>query len=420
VRNGGCVSHALAYTVAMAHIIVIISGSIAAYKALEVIRELRRAGHTTTAVMTAAAREFITPLSVSALTSRPTYSDLFSLTDETEMGHIRLAREADLILIVPASANIIARMACGMGNDLATNLLLAADMRTTPIVAAPAMNPHMWQHPSVMRNLAQLIHDGVQIIPPEKGEMACGEMGIGRLAEVSTIVAQVGVALQRRRQSGGLAGKRVIVTAGATREPIDAVRFISNHSSGKQAAAIAHVLYQQGAEVVLVHGAIQAAVPAGVQAVSVTHAASMLDAVEQCLPADAVICAAAVADWRVEVPSAQKMKKEEGVKSLQLTLTQTPDILAHVAKHSTKRPPLVIGFAAETDEMLPHAIAKRKRKGCDWILTNDVTGGAVFGADDTAIHFITAEGIEDWGFISKQDAAERLCAHMVQFFKEEV
>ena len=405
------------YSTRMAHVVIIISGSIAAYKSLELIRELRRAGHQVTGILTEAAQAFVTPLSVSALSGRPTYCDLFSLTDETEMGHIRLAREADAVMIVPASADMLSRMASGMANDLATAVLLAMDMQVTPILAAPAMNPQMWKHPAVTRNLAQLLHDGVRIIPPEKGDMACGETGIGRLPEIPVLLQQLHAALENKRRGGGLAGRRVIVTAGATREPIDAVRFISNHSSGKQSAAIASALHRHGAEVVLVHGAMQAAIPSGMQAVSVTHAASMLDAVEQALPADAVICAAAVADWQMESPSVQKIKKDEGMELLELTLTQTPDILARVATHPTHRPPLVIGFAAETEEMLPHALAKRKRKRCDWMLANDVSGGAVFGADDTAVHFITSEGIEEWGHSSKTMVAERLCNEMITFFR---
>jgi phosphopantothenoylcysteine decarboxylase / phosphopantothenate---cysteine ligase len=397
-------------------ILLVICGSVAAYKALELVRELRRGDYHVTTILTPSAAEFITPLSVSALSGTPTYSELFSLQDETEMGHIRLAREADAVLIVPATADILARMAAGMANDLATTTLLAVDMDTTPILAAPAMNPQMWKHPSVTRNLAQLIHDGVHLIPPEKGEMACGEVGVGRLAETKTIIQHLQKVLETKRRGGALRGKRILVTAGATQEPIDAVRFISNHSSGKQAVAIANALHRHGAEVMLIHGAMSVAVPSGIKSLSITHAASLYDAVEQSLPADAVICAAAVADWRMLSPSTQKLKKEEGEEELHLTLTKTPDTLAHVAQHPTHRPALVIGFAAETEEMLPHAIAKRKRKGCDWMLANDVSGGAVFGADDTAVHFITAEGIEEWGSSSKAAVAERLCENIIGFF----
>ncbi len=395
------------------NILLIISGSIAAYKALDMIRELRREGAEVTTILTKGGCEFITPLSVSALSENPTYTDLFSLKDETEMGHIRLSREADMIIVAPASADMLSKMATGRADDLASTVLLAADYSKTPVIVVPAMNPMMWQHPATQRNIEQCRADGIHVIEPDEGEMACGEMGKGRFPEVASLLDSIA---QISAPSNALKGKRIIITGGPTHEAIDAVRYIANYSSGKQAIAIAKACARHGADVTLIHGAINEAIPCGVTSVPITSAQSMLDSVEEALPADAIICAAAVADWHVVEPSAQKLKKEQDVDALTLRLHKTPDILQHVSQHASKRPALVIGFAAETDNVIEHARDKLQRKGCDWILANDVSGGAVFGKEDTALHFITKESITDWKSSSKQDAAEQLCDAMIKHF----
>ncbi len=386
----------------MSHrVLLIIGGGIAAYKALELIRMLRRAGLAVTPVMTHAAAQFVTPLSVSALAGERLYQDLFDLTDEAEMGHIQLSRSADLIVVAPATADLMARAAQGRADDLASTLLLATD---TPVMMAPAMNVRMWQHPATQRNLATLRGDGVQIVGPDAGDMACGEHGSGRLAEPEAICA----AILARLRGGRLTGRRIIVTSGPTHEPIDPVRYIANRSSGAQGTAVAACLRDLGAEVVFVTGPADVPPPDGVALHRVETAQQMHDAVMQALPADAAICAAAVADWRVANASASKVKKgAAGLPALEFA--ENPDILAAVSRHDSLRPRLVVGFAAETDDVLAHATAKRLRKGCDWILANDVrpeTG--IMGGSENAVTLISADGAEPWPRMSKADVAQRL------------
>ena len=384
-------------------ILLIISGGIAAYKSLDLIRRLRERGTEVHAVMTAAAAQFVTPLSVAALCEDRVYADLFSLTDESEMGHIRLSREADLIVVAPASADLIARMAAGLADDLATAVLLASDK---PVLVAPAMNVMMWSHPATQANLATLSARGIARVGPGSGDLACGEVGSGRMAEPLDIVA----AIEQRLQPADwrLAGRRALVTSGPTREPIDPVRYISNHSSGKQGHAIAAALAGLGAKTVLVSGPTQEPAPADVRLVSVETAAQMLAACEEALPVDVAVMAAAVADWRVEQVAAHKLKKDKKGPPT-LVLAENPDILATIAQHSNDRPALVIGFAAETDDIVANARAKRVRKGCDWILANDVSpGSGTFGGERNKIHLVDSEGIEEWPVMSKTEVATRL------------
>ena len=382
-------------------ILLIISGGIAAYKSLDLIRRLRERGAHVTPVMTAAAAEFVTPLSVSALAGEKVYRDLFDLTDEAEMGHIQLSRCADLLLVAPGTADLIASMAQGRADDLASTLLLATD---TPVMVAPAMNVRMWEHAATQRNLATLRGDGVSLVGPNDGDMACGEFGPGRMAEPLEIVAAVEAALGR----GRLSGKRVIVTSGPTHEPIDPVRYIANRSSGAQGTAIARALAGLGAEVTFVTGPASVAPPAGVQVVQVETAQEMLQGVQAALPADAAIFAAAVADWRVEGASAQKLKKtKDGIPALQFA--ENPDILASVAHMTDGRPGLVVGFAAETENVVEHATAKRARKGCDWIVANDVSPETgIMGGAENAVTLISEAGAEDWPRMGKDDVARRL------------
>jgi phosphopantothenoylcysteine decarboxylase / phosphopantothenate---cysteine ligase len=331
------------------------------------------------------------------------------------MGHIRLAREADVMVFAPASADRIARMAAGTADDLAGALYLAAGT-SIPIMIAPAMNPYMWHHPATQRNLAQIRADGVHIIDPSSGVMACGEEGVGRLADVAEIVGRVMARLAHPRQP--LHGKRFIVTAGATVEPLDPVRFISNHSSGKQGIAIAESLRDRGAEVVLLHGRVDVPLPYGITAYSTPTSASMLHAAHKALPADGMIAVAAVADWQSAQPMDQKKKKASTGDAWVLQLTPTQDVLASVAQHPTLRPKLVIGFAAETETLMEHARAKRLAKGCDWIIANNVAQGAVFGANDTSVHFIDAEHTEAWESWSKIQVAEQLADRITNYFQE--
>ena len=385
------------------HILLIISGGIAAYKSLDLIRRLRERGAAVRCIMTAAARHFVTPLSVASLSEDRVYDDLWSLTDESEMGHIRLSREADLIVVAPASADLIARMATGLADDLATTALLAADK---PVLLAPTMNLMMWAHPATQANLTTLAARGVQRVGPGSGELACGEVGSGRMAEPLEIVAAI-----ERVLSGGdrrLAGRRALVTSGPTREPIDPVRYISNHSSGKQGHAIAAALVALGADTVLVSGPTQEPSPAGVKIVPVETAAQMLAACEAALPVDVAVMAAAVADWRVEDAAGHKLKKD-GRGPPVLRLAENPDILASIAGRGNDRPALVIGFAAETDDIVDNARSKRARKACDWILANDVSlGTGTFGGDRNTIHLVDAHGVEDWPVMTKRDVAARL------------
>ena len=383
-------------------ILLIVGGGIAAYKALELIRLVTKAGASVRVIATAAAREFVTPLSLSALSGDKVYTDLFDLTDEAEMGHIELSRDADLLVVAPATANLMARMAGGLADDLATTALLATDK---PVLIAPAMNVRMWQHAATQRNLAMLEQDGVLVTGPDDGDMACGEYGPGRMAEPDAILR----AIERHfsgQEDGPLAGRHVIVTSGPTREPIDAVRYLSNHSSGKQGHAIASALAAAGARVTLVAGPVALPDPPGVDTVRVETARDMLAAVEQALPADAGIFAAAVADWRPDRTEDGKIKKDGSGNAPALSLVENPDILATVAGHA-QRPRLVIGFAAETDRVLDHAASKLARKGCDWIVANDVSGD-VMGGDRNRVHVVTAAGVEDWPDLDKQAVADRL------------
>jgi len=387
-------------------ILLIIGGGIAAYKSLELIRRLRERGLAVRCILTAAAQEFITPLSAGALSGEQAFTDLFDAATEFDVGHIRLARQADLVVVAPATADLMAKMAGGHADDLASAVLLATDR---PVVVAPAMNPHMWDHPATRRNLARLAADGIAVVGPNAGEMAeTGETGVGRMAEPLEIVAAVLSLLGDAGLDNALAGKRVIVTSGPTREPIDPVRYIANRSSGKQGHAIAGAAAAAGADVTLVSGPVNEPDPIGVKVVKVETARDMLAAVTKALPADVAVFAAAVADWRVAQTNANKIKKQGGG-SPKLALVENPDILATVAKSVDARPRLVIGFAAETEHIVEHAKEKLARKGCDWIVANDVsvTGGAM-GGDSNTVHLVTARGVESWPPQSKQEVARSL------------
>ena len=389
-------------------ILLIISGGIAAYKSLDLIRRLRERGATVRAIMTAAAQHFVTPLSVGSLCEDKVYTDLWSLTDESEMGHIRLSREADLVVVAPASADLIARMAAGLADDLATTALLASDKR---VLIAPTMNLVMWAHPATQANLATLAARGVVRIGPGSGELACGEVGSGRMAEPLEIIAAIEGMLAGDAR---LAGRRALVTSGPTREPIDPVRYISNHSSGKQGHAIAAALSALGADTVLVSGPTQEPTPAGVHLVQVETAVEMLAACEAALPVDVAVMAAAVADWRVETAAGHKLKKDGGGPPL-LRLAENPDILATISQRANDRPTLVVGFAAETDDIVANARAKRVRKRCDWILANDVSIGTdTFGGDRNTIHLVDTDGVEDWPVMTKREVAARLAERIAQ------
>lgn len=386
-------------------ILLIIGGGIAAYKTPDLIRRLRERGASVTPVLTAAGAEFVAPLSVAAVASEPVHTQLFDLTAEAEMGHIQLSRSADLVIVAPATADLMGKMANGLANDLASTLLMATD---TPVMIAPAMNVRMWDHPATQRNLARLKADGITVIGPNEGDMACGEYGPGRMSEPLEIVAAAEAALS----DGPLKGKRIIVTSGPTQEPIDPVRYISNRSSGAQGTAIGKALAALGAEVVFVTGPADVPPPDGVQVVRVETAVQMLEAVQTALPADAAVFAAAVADWRVAQAASSKMKKEKG-EIPTLSFAENPDILATVSQMSEGRPKLVVGFAAETDTVIAHATAKRQRKGCDWIVANDVSPATgTFGGSQNTVHVISDEGVEDWPKMAKEAVAERL-AHRI-------
>ncbi len=391
-------------------ILLIVSGGIAAYKALELIRLLRREGVAVRCVLTEGGAQFVTPLSLQALSEETVYTDLFSLTDESEMGHIQLSRAADLVVVVPASADILARMAAGMASDLATTLLLATDK---PVLVAPAMNVRMWNHPATVANMVVLKARGVSVVEPEEGAMACGEWGPGRLAEPPRILAQIAAMLAPLPQP--LAGRHILVTSGPTHEPIDPVRYIANRSSGRQGHAIAAALAALGARVTLVSGPVTIAPPPVVRTVPVETAEQMLAACQAALPADAAICVAAVADWRVAAPRSGKIKKVAGAGAPSLELIPNPDILAALSAPGRLRPRLVVGFAAETDDLMANASAKRERKGCDWLVANDVSeAGGVMGGLENEVHLITAEGVEDWPRMAKEAVAERLAARIAQ------
>jgi phosphopantothenoylcysteine decarboxylase / phosphopantothenate---cysteine ligase len=390
---------------AAGRILLIIGGGIAAYKSLDLIRRLRERGLAVRVVMTAAAQKFVTPLSAGAISGEKVFTDLFDPASEFDVGHIRLSRETELIVVAPATADLMAKLAHGHADDLATAVLLATDKK---ILLAPAMNPRMWGSPATARNIGQLATDGVVLVGPNEGEMAeRGEHGIGRMAEPLEIVAAIEGLLAKPKTARPLAGKRVIVTSGPTHEPIDPVRYIGNRSSGKQGHAIAAAAAAAGAEVVLVSGPVALPDPAGVRVVRVETAQEMLSAVEQALPADIAIFAAAVADWRVAEMQTQKIKKSG--QAPPLALTENPDILATVAKLRSKRPALVIGFAAETDQVVAHARQKLTAKGCDWIVANDVSPGTgVFGGDRNTVHLVTASDVESWPPQSKDQVAKNL------------
>jgi len=384
-------------------ILLIIGGGIAAYKACELVRLIRQAGMSVRCVLTEGGAQFVTPMTLGTLSGQAVHTSLWDLKDEAEIGHIQLSREADVVVVAPATADLIARMAGGMANDLATTLLLATDK---PVLIAPAMNVRMWEHAATRRNVAQLRDDGVVVLDPDEGEMACGEYGPGRLPDPSAILAAIEAMLRPGEQR--LAGKHAVITAGPTHEPIDPVRYIANRSSGKQGFAIAQALADLGARVTLVAGPVALATPHGVTRVDVQTAAEMAEAVETALPADIAVMTAAVADWHVAAAGQKIKKSAEGTP--QLRLEPNPDILAGIARNEG-RPRLVIGFAAETENLIDHAREKLARKGCDWILANDVSGG-VMGGDDNLVHLISADGVESWPEMAKIDVARRLAARI--------
>ena len=402
----------------MSRILLIVGGGIAAYKACEIIRLLRKGGHSVRCVLTEGGSHFVTPMTLAALSEQEVHTTLWDLKDEAEMGHIQLSRQADLALVAPATADLLARMAGGLANDLATTLLLATDK---PVLAAPAMNVRMWQHPATQRNVAQLRADGVRIMAPDEGAMACGEFGPGRLPEPTAIVAEVERQLglapapadavgQIAAPGARLAGKHVLVTAGPTHEPIDPVRYIANRSSGKQGFAIAGALAALGARVTLVAGPVSLPTPPGVSRIDVETAREMHAAVDAALPADAAVLVAAVADWRSAGAAEQKIKKDGTGTLPDLRLVENPDILAGLGRGS-QRPRLLIGFAAETENVVPHAQAKLARKGADWIVANDVSGD-VMGGEANAVHLVSAAAVETWEHMPKQAVADRLAARI--------
>ncbi|HYZ63384.1 MAG TPA: bifunctional phosphopantothenoylcysteine decarboxylase/phosphopantothenate--cysteine ligase CoaBC [Acetobacteraceae bacterium] len=384
-------------------ILLIVSGGIAAYKSLELVRLLRKAGHAVTGVLTPGGAHFVTALSLQALTEERVYSELWSLTDESEMGHIQLSRAADLVVVAPASADLLAKMAAGLADDLASTLLLATDK---PVLVAPAMNVRMWLHPATVANMALLRARGISVVGPDEGAMACNEFGPGRLAEPPAILAAIEALLAGDRRA--LEGRHALVTSGPTHEPIDPVRYIANRSSGQQGHAIAAALARLGARVTLVSGPVHLPDPAGVDLRRVHTATEMLAACEAALPADVAVCAAAVADWRIAEASDQKLKKN-GNAGPALTLVPNPDILATLSQSGPRRPRLVVGFAAETELVVEHAIAKLKRKGCDWIVANDVSPATgIMGGDANEVHLVTASGAEAWPRMAKTEVASRL------------
>ena len=395
-------------------LLLIIGGGIAAYKSLELIRRLVERGYRVRTILTDSGSAFVTPLSIAALSQDSVHQSLLSLTEESQMGHIELVRWADLSLVAPATANLMARMAAGMADDLATTALLAS---LRPVLLAPAMNSAMWAHPATRANHQTLSARGIQFVGPAAGDLACGEVGAGRMAEVPDIIAAVEQLNRGARSKVNLAGKRFLVTSGATREAIDPVRYISNHSSGKQGHAIAAALYDAGASVVLVHGSVTVPPPPGVQAIAVTSAAEMLKVCMAQLPVDGAICAAAVADWRVASPAPHKLKKQPNQSSLSLELVQNPDILATLAQHP-RRPQLVVGFAAESESLLDNARSKRLAKGCDWIIANPIADDQypVFGAETNQVTIIAAGSEEALPRLSKAEVAQRITQRIAEFF----
>ena len=386
-------------------ILLIISGGIAAFKSLDLIRRLRERGAMVTPVMTRASAEFVTPLSVSAMAGEKVFQDLFDLTSEAEMGHIELSRSADLIVVAPASADLIAKMAGGHANDLASTLLLATD---TPVLVAPAMNLRMWSHAATQRNITYLKDDRINFVGPNEGDMACGEFGLGRMAEPLEIVTAIEEYFMAMGPANALAGKRVLVTSGPTHEPIDPVRYIANRSSGAQGSAIAKALMELGADVIFVTGPADVQPPIGVHLIEVETAIQMLEAVEKEMPCDAAIFAAAVADWRVVDTPSSKIKKVNGQLPV-LEFAENPDILARISNRTKTRPDLVVGFAAETEDVIANATKKRARKGCDWIVANDVSPETgIMGGSENAVTLITSQGAQGWDRMSKSAVARQL------------
>jgi len=393
-------------------VLLIIGGGIAAYKSLDMIRKLRAQGAGVRCILTAGGAQFVTPLSVASLSGDKVYSELFDLMNEAEMGHIQLSRDADLLVVAPATADLVARMAQGLANDLATTALLATDK---PVLIAPAMNVRMWGHGATRRNLATLRGDGVAVIGPNEGDMACGEYGPGRMAEPDEIVAAVTAMLAPTTRP--LSGLRALVTSGPTHEPIDPVRYIANRSSGKQGHAIAAALSALGAETVLVSGPVQEAPPSGVSVRKVETACDMLAACKDAGRFDIAVCAAAVADWRAETASSGKIKKRNDGSTPKLALAENPDILKTLSAANGMRPRLVVGFAAETSDVVKHAKEKRARKGCDWIVANDVSPETgIMGGDFNTVHLLTGDGVEDWQPMSKTEVARRLARRIAEHF----
>ncbi|MBI2586802.1 MAG: bifunctional phosphopantothenoylcysteine decarboxylase/phosphopantothenate--cysteine ligase CoaBC [Rhodospirillales bacterium] len=402
-------------------VLLVVSGGIAAYKTPELVRRLKEKGARVRCVLTAGGAEFVTPLALAAVSEDKVYDKLFSLTDESEMGHIRLSREADVVLVAPATAHILAKMAAGLADDLATTALLATDK---PILAAPAMNVRMWDNPATQHNIKTLVERGVGFIGPEEGDMACGEWGMGRMAEPDAIVAAVDEFFRQGRAQGAvrsaaagrnlpLSGTRALVTSGPTYEAIDPVRYIANRSSGKQGHAIAGALARLGSQTTLVSGPSHQPDPPGVQVVRVESARDMLKACKGALPVDVAVCAAAVADWRAETVAKEKIKKSGKARTPQLKLVENPDVLAALSAPGNLRPRLVIGFAAGTENVVENAVAKRAAKGCDWMVANDVSPeNGVLAGDSNTVHLITAGGVEDWPRLSKTAVAERLAARV--------
>ncbi|WP_165324799.1 bifunctional phosphopantothenoylcysteine decarboxylase/phosphopantothenate--cysteine ligase CoaBC [Rhizorhabdus phycosphaerae] len=399
-------------------ILLIVGGGIAAYKACELVRLIRKGGGSVRCVLTDAGAQFVTPMTLAALSEQEVHTSLWDLKNETEMGHIQLSREADLVVVCPATADMMAKMAAGIADNLATTLLLATDK---PVLAVPAMNVRMWLHPATQRNVAQLRADGVTVLDPDEGAMACGEYGPGRLPEPDVVWQHIVAMLDAPREApqaglkgGPLAGRHVIVTAGPTHEPIDPVRYIANRSSGKQGFAIAAALATAGGRVTLISGPVTLATPPGVHRIDVESALDMAAAVDAALPADVAVMVAAVADWRAESAAGQKIKKDGSGAAPTLTLAENPDILAGLGR-SPRKPRLLIGFAAETEKVVDHAIAKRARKGADWIVANDVSGD-VMGGDSNSIHIVTEAGVESWERLPKDQVATRLVARIADEF----
>jgi phosphopantothenoylcysteine decarboxylase/phosphopantothenate--cysteine ligase len=392
-------------------ILLIVGGGIAAYKSLELVRRLRERGATVRVVLTQGGAQFVTPLSFSVLSGEEAFTDLFDLKDEAEIGHIQLSREADLVVVAPATADLLAKMANGLANDLASTVLMATDKS---VLVAPAMNVRMWQHPATLRNVETLRADGVRFVGPEEGDMACGEFGPGRMAEPEDIAGAI-ARLLPSAEGVSLVGRHVLVTSGPTYEPIDPVRYIANRSSGKQGHALARAAKDMGARVTLISGPTHLPDIPGVMTVKVETAADMLDAALGALPADIAICAAAVADWRAATQAMEKLKKVEGQTALNLALARNPDILATLAAPGARRPALVIGFAAETETIITHAQEKLSRKGADWIVANDVSPDTgIMGGDRTEVHLVSAAGVEDWPAMGKDEMAVKLLARAAE------